>query len=160
MVTKKNKSIKKKLSLKNKMSLKKLKKGGGIPPNQQASGPDVAIVPPSYNGGLYTGVPFSGPWGNIPVYPTTTNMINNNLKSANPPPGADVAYPGTERLGNNYQAMPGVGDYQSTSKVNWGPHKINCTKGMATVGGALKKKSLNKKKRRKTYKKTGGNRKK
>ena len=126
------------------MFQKKSKKGGAVSPYLQASGPDVAIAPPSYNAGLYTGVPFNGPWGNIPVAPTTTNMINNNLKSANPPPG-------TQRLGNNYQAMPGVGNYQSTSKINWGPHKINATQGKLTVGGG-KKKSLRKLKKNKLKK--------
>ena len=37
-----------------------------------------------------------------------TNLIHNNLKSANPSPGATVQYVGTERLGNNYVSMPGV----------------------------------------------------
>ena len=27
-----------------------------------------------------------GPYASIPVVPTTTNMINKNLRSANPPP--------------------------------------------------------------------------
>ena len=140
-----------KLSSKKRMFQKKSKKGGAVSPYLQASGPDVAIAPPSYNAGLYTGVPFNGPWGNIPVAPTTTNMINNNLKSANPPPGGNVMYPGTQRLGNNYQAMPGVVNYQSTSKINWGPHKINATQGKLTVGGG-KKKSLRKLKKNKLKK--------
>ena len=143
--------VSKRLLNKKRMSLKKSKKGGAVSPYLQASGPDVAIAPPSYNGGLYTGVPFNGPWGNIPAAPTTTNMINNNLNSANPPPGGNVMYPGTQRLGNNYQAMPGVGNYRSTSKINWGPHKINATLGKATVGGG-KKKSLRKVKKNKLKK--------
>ena len=143
--------VSKRLLNKKRMSLKKSKKGGAVSPYLQASGPDVAIAPPSYNGGLYTGVPFNGPWGNIPAAPTTTNMINNNLNSANPPPGGNVMYPGTQRLGNNYQAMPGVGNYRSTSKINWGPHKINATLGKVTVGGG-KKRSLRKVKKNKLKK--------
>lgn len=143
--------VAKKLANKKKVSQRKIKKeGGAVSPLIQASGPDVAIAPPSYNAGLYTGIPFAGPWGNVPVAPTTTNHINNNLKSANPPPGGDVSYPGTQRLGNNYQAMPGVEPYQSTSKVNWGPFKINATTGTATIGGG--KKSLRKLKRKKAKK--------
>ena len=143
--------VSKRLLNKKRMSLKKSKKGGAVSPYLQASGPDVAIAPPSYNGGLYTGVPFNGPWGNIPAAPTTPKMINNNLNSANPPPGGNVMYPGTQRLGNNYQAMPGVGNYRSTSKINWGPHKINATLGKVTVGGG-KKKSLRKVKKNKLKK--------
>lgn len=135
---------------KTKISQKKNKRGGAVSPLIQASGPNVAIVPPSYNAGLYTGVPFSGPWGNVPVAPTTTNYINNNLNSANPPPGGNISYPGTNRLGNNYQAMPGVNDYQSSRQVNWGPYKINCTKGNALVGGRKKSLRKLKKKQKKT----------
>lgn len=131
--------VAKKILSKKKKSGKKTTQGGAVSPLLQASGPNDAIVPPSYNAGLYTGPPFSGPWGNQPSAPTTTNYINNNLKSANPPPGATISYPGTERLGNNYQAMPGVNAYQSTSQVNWGPHKINCTSGKSMVGGKKKK---------------------
>ena len=81
------------------MSLTPVDKNTGIPPenrwkeNQQAP-------PPTHNAGLYTGPAFSGSWGNIPVTPTTANMIHNNLNSANPPPGATTQYPGTDRLGN------------------------------------------------------------
>lgn len=142
--------VAKKIANKKKMSQRKIKKGGAVSPLIQASGPDVPVAPPSYNAGLYTGVPFSGPWGNVPVAPTTTNYINNNLNSANPPPGGSVSYPGTQRLGNNYQAMPGVDSYQSTRQVNWGPFKMNCTKGQATVGGG--KKSLRKFKKKKNRK--------
>lgn len=143
--------VAKKVSSKKNISIKKNKNGGALSPLLQASGPNDPIVGPSYNAGLYTGTPFRGPWGNLDVRPTTTNYIHHNLKSANPPPGATILYPGTERLGNNYQAMPGVNAYQSTSQVNWGPHKINCTSGKVTVGGGKKKtfRKLRKNKKRK-----------
>ena len=62
------------------------------------------------NGGLYTGEPFAkgAPWANVPLIPDTDYMIGIGLKSANPPPGALVQYPGYTRQGNNYQALPGV----------------------------------------------------
>lgn len=106
---------------------KKNKNGGSVPPNMQWSGPNISAPPPQYNAGLYTGPQFNGPWGAIPVTPTTTNMINNNLASANPPPGALTQYPGNNRLGNNWIGMTGVDNYISSSEVNFGPFEINCT---------------------------------
>ena len=66
------------------------------------------LPPPTHNAGLYSGPAFAGDWGNISVTPTATNMIHNNLNSANPPPGANTQYPGTDRKGNNIVNMPGV----------------------------------------------------
>ena len=106
------------------MSLTPVDKNTGIPPekrwkeNQQAP-------PPTHNAGLYTGPAFNGSWGNIPVTPTTTNMIHNNLQSANPPPGATSQYPGTDRSGNNYIAMPGISWYTPTDYKC--PYKIKVT---------------------------------
>ncbi len=80
----------------------------GIPPMHRASGPTVAMLPSPRHGGLYSGPVSHNPWNSIPVTPTMTNMIQNNLRSANPPPGATEQYIGTERLGNNYAPMPGV----------------------------------------------------
>ena len=56
------------------------------------------------------------------------NMINVNLISANPPPGANVHYMGTDRLGNASLSMPGINDYVGT-KLNHGPHNIQCAGG-------------------------------
>ena len=36
------------------------------------------------------------------------SYIQNNLRSANPPPGATEQYVGGDRLGNNYAPMPGT----------------------------------------------------
>lgn len=78
--------------------------------------PYTEIPPSPPNGGLYGGPQSVKPWANIPVTPTTTNLINNVLKQANPPPGAELHYPGTNRLGNNYQAMPGIYWYNPDGK--------------------------------------------
>ena len=59
--------------------------------------------PPVPNGGLFGGPQAMGEYASIHVTPTATNMIHNNLRSANPPPGATEQYPGTNRLGNNYR---------------------------------------------------------
>ena len=122
------------------------KRGGGnypidvtssIPAQKQWSSPYVSAPPPLYNGGRYTGPQFNGPWGNVPVTPTTTNMINQNLKSAEPPPGATTQYPGTNHQGNNFIAMPGVNWYDNTPASNPGEFNLKCTKG----GGKKFKKS-------------------
>jgi hypothetical protein len=78
---------------------------------QDAFLPNTATIPPrALNGGLYTGEPFlkNAPWGNVPVIPDTTYMINLNLMSADPPSDALYQYPGGNRLGNNYTKMTGV----------------------------------------------------
>jgi len=79
------------------------------------------------NGGLFGGPQAMGEYASIHVIPTATNMINNNLRSANPPPRATEQYPGTNRLGNNYIAMPGVYWYSDTHPVNKGPYTIKVT---------------------------------
>jgi hypothetical protein len=85
-------------------------------------------VPPApLNGGLYTGEPFKGPWGNVPVIPDVDYMTSINLRSANPPVEALMHYPGGPRAGNNKQNMPGVnlkgfaGGSCQTTPCPWGP---------------------------------------
>ena len=96
----------------------------GIPLNQRWNN-ETTGAPPSPNGGLFGGPQgFVGEYASIPVIPTATNMINNNLLSANPPPGATTQYPGTNRLGNNYIPMPGVYWYNDTHPVNKGPFSM------------------------------------
>lgn len=58
---------------------------------------------PSHNGGWYTGEPFAkgAPYGNITVIPDTAYLIETQLASAGPPPGAAAQYPGFHRPGNN-----------------------------------------------------------
>lgn len=81
---------------------------GNIEPHLRDNSKDTKIPESPPNGGIYGGPQSQNPWANIPVAPTMTNLINKNLVSANPPPGATVQYVGTERLGNNYVTMPGV----------------------------------------------------
>ena len=66
--------------------------------------------PPAWNGGWFTGEPYDkdAPWGTVPVIPDVSFLIHNNLLSAQPPPGANIQYPGSFRPGNNAQAMPGI----------------------------------------------------
>jgi len=127
---------------------------GKIAPEKQWSGPNTEAPAPMYNGGLYTGAPAKGPWAPIPVTPTSTNMIMKNLKSANPPPGAMSQYVGTNRLGNNYTAMPGVNWYSNKGSVNKGPFAIKCVGGKRNKNRKSKNKS--KKKNKKSYNKKGG----
>ena len=79
---------------------------------------------PVPNGGIFGGPQAVGPYASIPVTPTTTNLINKNLRSANPPPGATEQYPGTNRDGNNYVPMPGVYWYNDTHPINKGPYSM------------------------------------
>lgn len=81
---------------------------GNIPPAFRDNGPNAPMPAVPRHGGLYSGPESANPWNSIPVTPTMTNYIQNNLRSANPPPGATEQYVGTPRLGNNYVPMPGV----------------------------------------------------
>lgn len=85
--------------------------------------PFSKMPPPSKNGGLYGGKQSNKPWMPIPVTPTATNYIYNNLRSANPPPGAMEQYVGNIRLGNNYTAKPGVKWYVPKNP-NCGPYSM------------------------------------
>ena len=84
-----------------------------VPAELRSFDPNTAIPPPVPNGGLYGGPQSQSPWANVPVAPTATNLIHNNLKSANPPPGATEHYPGGNRRGNNYTSMPGISWFNS-----------------------------------------------
>ena len=70
------------------------------------------------NGGLYGGEQSTKPWASIHVDVNQNNLMQNNLKSANPPPGASEQYVGGNRLGNNYVIM---------EKIKWfNPNNMNC----------------------------------
>ena len=84
----------------------------------------TAAPEPVPNGGIFGGPQAQGPYASIHVTPTATNLINKNLRSANPPPGATVQYPGTNRHGNNYIPMPGVYWYNDTHPINKGPYAM------------------------------------
>jgi hypothetical protein len=75
------------------------------------------------NGGLNSGESCSGTHCSIPIEPTTDNLIHNNLLSANPPPNANVHYPGSPRIGNSNMLMPGITGYQGT-RINPGPFNL------------------------------------
>ena len=55
-----------------------------------------------------------------------TNYVQNNLRSANPPPGATQQYVGSNRLGNNYVSMPGVYWHNPNNNMN-GKYAIKTT---------------------------------
>jgi hypothetical protein len=95
-----------------------------VPHHERWNSHDEPAPPPVPNGGLFGGPQAVGEYASIHVTPTTTNMINNNLRSANPPPGAIHQYPGTNRDRNNYMAKPGVCWYNDTHPVNKGPFSI------------------------------------
>ena len=90
----------------------------------RSSAPDQKLNYKPVNGGLYRGKQSNEPWMTIHVTPTATNLIMNNLKSANPPPGAQEQFIGTNRLGNNYSAKPDIKWYSKTNMTNWGPYNI------------------------------------
>ena len=152
----KNKTIRKNRNNKNKQKkIKSRSQGGGsnvsvdqasnINPNQQWDGPASSAPPAPVNGGLYSGEAAKGPWGSIPVTPTTSNYINNNLKSANPPPGATEQYPGNPRLGNNHQGMNGVKWYSDTLESNQGPFALKCTGGKKSKSKVSRKRKVQRK---------------
>jgi len=72
---------------------------GSSPSGVQAA-PPSPIPPRLVNGGLYTGEPAKGPWGNVPVEPSQF-ALSQNLLSANPPPNAEKIYIDLPRPGNN-----------------------------------------------------------
>ena len=83
------------------------------------------IMPkPPKNGGIYGGPQNNKPWSSIPVVPTATNLIYNNLQSANPPPGVIEQANGTIRLGNNYTSMPETKWYNPEGNQHHGRYKI------------------------------------
>ena len=103
-----------------------------VPLIERWNSPETRAPHPVPNGGLFGGPQAMGEYASIHVIPTATNMINNNLRSATPPPGATEQYPGTNRSGNNYQAMPGVYWYSDTHPINKGPYSIKVTDQLRT----------------------------
>jgi len=67
--------------------------------------PNVPCPPRAVNGGLYTGKPAQGNWGNYPVIPEP-HILAENLLSANPPPIAAKQPVSFNRPGNNYVKYP------------------------------------------------------
>lgn len=75
---------------------------------------------PELNGGLYTGEPFKGNWGNVPIIPDTVFMTQEHLKSAYPPTDALFQFGNNSRPGNNQHII-------DTSHVLSKNHNILCT---------------------------------
>ena len=74
----------------------------------QWNSPSEQAPEPPLNAGLYTGKPFSGPWGNYNIdgtisVPTEAYLKLKALKSANPPPGVEKQLE-SNRPGNNFVA--------------------------------------------------------
>jgi len=99
---------------------------GLVQPEKRDFDEKSSIPPSAPNGGLYSGPQSTGPWANIPVIPSGTNLIHYNLRSANPPPGATEQYVGTDRLGNNYSPMIGV--YWYNPEQSNGMYSMTVTK--------------------------------
>ena len=93
---------------------------GPVNPLERDKDPFTRIPDLPPNGGLYGGPQTERPWGSIPVTPTATNYIHNNLLSANPPPGATIQYVSNDRFGNNYSSTPEIKWYNPLS-----PHLKN-----------------------------------
>lgn len=99
---------------------------GLVAPEKRSNNENTAIPDPLPNGGLYNAPQATGPWANIPVIPSDTNLIHFNLRSAHPPPGATEQYIGTDRLGNNYAPMIGV--YWYNPEEARGMYRMQTTK--------------------------------
>lgn len=102
-----------------------------MPYQQLPASGHVPPPAPSLNGGLYTGQPFEtgAPWANVPATPDAGYLVHYALRSANPPPGAEVQYPAAIRPGNSYTEMHGA------RRVS-GPFPIYCADGTYTAGTA------------------------
>ena len=87
---------------------------------------------PSYNSAVTTGPPCQGGHCGIPVTPLDSILIHHNLASAQPPPGANISYPGTAHLGNNLNQMPGISQYRGTA-LNHGPFAIQTGAGAGSI---------------------------
>ncbi len=81
----------------------------GIPPGFRNT-PTEALPPPARNGGLFSGPepPRGSGYEAIPVPASGIYYIAENLKSANPPPGATTHFCGTDRSSNNYFPMTNI----------------------------------------------------
>ena len=82
----------------------------------------------SHNGAVSIGEPCRGQHCSIPINANTSNYINSNLQSANPPKPALTQYQGNNRLGNSGLNMIGTNKYTGTA-INNGPFNIITTGG-------------------------------
>jgi hypothetical protein len=81
-----------------------------VPPLLRASNPNEALPKPWPNGGLFSGPEPTPGCGYEAIYVPANSAyyINQNLRSANPPPGAIYQYVSFTREGNNLGSQPGV----------------------------------------------------
>jgi len=86
--------------------------------------PPGRVPGPSYNGAHTIGEPCIGGHCAVPVEPTVGHMINQNLRSANPPKGALTVYPWSYRLGNSSDNVPGLVKYTNDNNLNKGPFNM------------------------------------
>ena len=61
------------------MVKKSKQKGSGRTINVPKTSPPNTVPGPSFNGAVTIGEACNGPWCSIPVTPTVSNMVNNNL---------------------------------------------------------------------------------
>ena len=97
-----------------------------VPPELRDSNPTTPMPQGIPNGGLYRG-PQINKWYVPHDVPATTTYFNQVLLrniSPSPPNGATEQYPGNQRPGNNYIAMPGINWYKSAYPRNNGPFNI------------------------------------
>lgn len=66
----------------------------------------TSIIPRKVNGGLYTGEPAKGPWGNVPILPESSEFIDAFYKYAEPPAAMKYQAVSTLRPGNNEVTFP------------------------------------------------------
>lgn len=73
----------------------------------------VGLPATPINGGLYSQASPLGvqPWHSIPVKHDATYYVSENLKSANPPPGATEQYVSMPRPGNSSVELPAAKKY-------------------------------------------------
>jgi len=97
-----------------------------IPPELRSKNPLTAMPAGLPNGGLYRGPQINKWYVPKEVIPTTTYFNQVLLRNTDPapPPGATEQYPGNQRIGNNYTAMPGINWYNSAYPRNSGPFNI------------------------------------
>ena len=61
------------------------------------------------NGGLFTGQPAAGAWGNVPIEPEAGSMVRDALRIGHaPPPGATRHYVAHVRPGNSEPDVSGL----------------------------------------------------
>lgn len=99
-------------------------KGHGRTLNVPKVLPPGRVPGPSFNGAHTIGEPCVGGHCAVPVKPTVGHMINQNLRSANPPKGALTVYPWSYRLGNSSDNVPGLVKYTNDNALNRGPFNI------------------------------------